>query len=68
VVKYQRKEEIQQELEKQGINMGSRAMIAAYQQGVTRVLKHLTKTELEEAAHLAEEWNNTKAPPEVQAK
>ena len=68
MVKYQRKEEIQQELEKQGINMGSHAMIVAYQQGVTRVLKNLTKMELEEAAQLAEEWNNTKALPEVQAK
>ncbi|KIM63468.1 hypothetical protein SCLCIDRAFT_24147 [Scleroderma citrinum Foug A] len=43
-------------------------MIGEYQKTVGRLMKKITPEEMEEAEHIAREWNNTQPPPEVQAK
>ncbi|KAL4075264.1 hypothetical protein V8B97DRAFT_1915877 [Scleroderma yunnanense] len=67
VIRQQKKVEIQEELQTHGIEPGTQAMIGEYQKAVGAVMKKLTKEELDEASHVAEEWNNTQLAPEVQA-
>ena len=43
-------------------------MISSYQKAVSEVMKKLSKDDWDEADRLAEVWNTTKAPPDVQAK
>ena len=43
-------------------------MMGEYQKMVGRLMKKITPEEMEEAEHIAREWNNTHLPPEVQAK
>ena len=50
-----------------GIWSGSQAMIGEYQKTVGRLMKKITPEEMEEAEHIAREWNDTHPPPEVQA-
>ncbi|KAI5983607.1 hypothetical protein F5J12DRAFT_899620 [Pisolithus orientalis] len=42
-------------------------MIKHYQPAIQKVVQSLTKAELDQAAHLAKEWNERKLPPEAQA-
>ncbi|KAI6141234.1 hypothetical protein BKA82DRAFT_4018845 [Pisolithus tinctorius] len=67
VIKLQHKKDIQQVLVKAGIQPGTSAMIKHYQPAVQKVVQSLTKAELDQAAHLAKEWNERKPPPEAQA-
>ena len=61
--------EIQDDFRQQGkIWSGSQAMMGEYQKMVGRLMKKITPEEMEEAEHIAREWNNTHLPPEVQAK
>ena len=59
--------EIQDDFQHQGIQSGSQAMIGEYQKTVGRLMKKITLEEMEEAEHIAREWNDTHPPPEVQA-
>ena len=43
-------------------------MIREYQKMVGRLMKKITLEEMEEAEHIAREWDDTHPPPEVQAK
>ena len=43
-------------------------MIGSYQKAVSGVMQKLSKDDWDEADQLAEVWNTTKAPPDVQAK
>ncbi|KIO05423.1 hypothetical protein M404DRAFT_25550 [Pisolithus tinctorius Marx 270] len=67
VIKLQCKKDIQQVLVKAGIQPRMSAMIKHYQPAVQKVVQSLTKAELDQAAHLAKEWNEGKPPPEAQA-
>ncbi|KAI6139483.1 hypothetical protein BKA82DRAFT_30111 [Pisolithus tinctorius] len=67
VIKLQCKKDIQQVLVKARIQPGTSAMIKHYQLAVQKVVQLLTKAELDQAAHLAKEWNKRKLPPKAQA-
>ncbi|KAI5987343.1 hypothetical protein F5J12DRAFT_898544 [Pisolithus orientalis] len=67
VIKLQHKKDIQQVLVKAGIHPGTLAMIKHYQPAIQKVVRSLTKAELDQAAHLAKEWNERKPPPKAQA-
>jgi len=53
--------------ETHGAKPGDPAMIKHYQWGVTEVMKEMTDAEKEAAEQMAEEWNKTSPPQEVQA-
>ncbi|KAI6144004.1 hypothetical protein BKA82DRAFT_172746 [Pisolithus tinctorius] len=67
VIKLQHKKDIQQVLVKARIQPGMLAMIKHYQLAIQNVVQLLTKAELDQAAHLAKEWNERKLPPKAQA-
>ncbi|KIM51066.1 hypothetical protein SCLCIDRAFT_33768 [Scleroderma citrinum Foug A] len=66
-IKEQKQKDIQDVLRKQGIGAGSTIMIGSYQKAVGEVMQKLSKDDWDEANWLAEVWNTTKAPPDVQA-
>ncbi|KAI6002175.1 hypothetical protein F5J12DRAFT_783942 [Pisolithus orientalis] len=67
VIKLQHKKDIQQVLVKARIHPGMSVMIKHYQPAIQKVVQSLAKAELDQAAHLAKEWNEGKLPPEAQA-
>ncbi|KIM61907.1 hypothetical protein SCLCIDRAFT_120755, partial [Scleroderma citrinum Foug A] len=68
VIRQQKRMEIQDDFQQQGIQSGSQAMIGEYQKMVGRLMKKITPEEMEEAEHIAREWNDTHPLLEVQAK
>ncbi|KAI6010799.1 hypothetical protein F5J12DRAFT_781782 [Pisolithus orientalis] len=67
VIKLQHKKDIQQVLVKARIQPRTSAMIKHYQPAIQKVVQSSTKPELDQAAHLAKEWNERKLPPKAQA-
>ncbi|KIM58937.1 hypothetical protein SCLCIDRAFT_27642 [Scleroderma citrinum Foug A] len=67
VIREQKRKDIQDVLQKQGIGSGSKTMIGSYQKAVGVVMEKLGKEEWDEADQLVGVWNTTKALPEVQA-
>jgi len=68
VVAHQQKEKIDSLLKRAGHAPGSNGYIKFYQQAVGKVIKKMSPKQMEQAAGMAKEWNNSHPPAEIQAK
>ena len=67
VIIHQNRDKIKRLLEKNGYKAGTAAYIGKYAKAVKKVMDGMDETQIAAAAKLAEEWNESQPPAEIQS-
>ena len=67
VIIHQNRNKIKKILEKNGYKAGTAGYIGKYAKAMKKVMDRMDKTEIAAAAELAEEWNESQPPAEIQS-
>ena len=67
VIIHQNRDKIKRILEKNGYKAGTAGYIGKYAKAVKKVTDRMDETWFAEAAQLAEEWNRSQPPAEIQS-